>query len=723
MRTAAPRREAPRRAAPRQVARLRAHWVLLAAWLMVLGVGLAAQAPGRVLAADLYRALPAERIDRVPESIMDGGPGIGSGPEGIRSISPRPMTVALTFDDGPDPRWTPQILDLLDKYGVQATFFVLGDQAVKHPDLLQRIQAQGSEIGVHSFSHANLALLAPWQAELEARATQLILEGATGRTTALFRPPFSSSASALDNSTWQTVEFAAAAGYLTVLVSSDGRDWTRPGVPAIVQNLTPSGPEGEIALLHDGGGDRSETVAALDILIPRLLQQGYRVTTASEALGLTVASAPAPQLNQVLGSVLVWGLWFSSLLVSSVTIAMVAGGVIAVARAAFLLVAARRHRRLRAAPRSQKVTEPASIIVPAYNEAAGIEAAVRSLVASTHPVEVIVVDDGSTDGTADLVTALGLERVRVIRQQNGGKPAALNTGLRAARHDLVVMVDGDTVFEPGTVAALVQPFADSTVGAVSGNAKVANRKGLLGHWQHIEYVIGFNMDRRWYDLAGCMPTVPGAVGGFRRQALAQVGGVSDDSLAEDTDLTMSIGRAGWRIVYEETARAWTEAPATLRALWRQRYRWCYGTMQAMWKHRRGILERGSSGRYSRRSLSYMLVFQILLPLLAPAVDVFAVYGLLFQDPLRTAAVWLGFQTLDLLVALYAFRLDGESPRVLWALPVTQFCYRQMMYAVVFQSVATAVAGIRLRWHRMDRYGTFASPASGVPGASTAGPVA
>ena len=132
----------------------------------------------------------------------------------------------------------------------------------------------------------------------------------------------------------------------------------------------------------------------------------------------------------------------------------------------------------------------------------------------------IVVDDGSTDGTADIVERLGLPGVRVIRQRNAGKPAALNTGIRYARADLLVLVDGDTVFQPDTIHRLVQPFADPRVGAVSGNTKVANRRRLLGRWQHLEYVIGFNLDRRMYAVLRCMPTIPGAVGAFRRGGAA-----------------------------------------------------------------------------------------------------------------------------------------------------------------------------------------------------------
>ena len=134
---------------------------------------------------------------------------------------------------------------------------------------------------------------------------------------------------------------------------------------------------------------------------------------------------------------------------------------------------------------------------------------------------------------------------------------------------------------------------------------MANRRGLLGRWQHLEYVMGFNLDRRMFDVRRCMPTVPGAIGAFRRDALTDVGGVRADTLAEDTDLTMALCRAGWRVVYERVAIAWTEAPATLRQLWRQRYRWCYGTMQAMWKHRRAVVEPGRSGRLGRRGLAYL----------------------------------------------------------------------------------------------------------------------
>jgi cellulose synthase/poly-beta-1,6-N-acetylglucosamine synthase-like glycosyltransferase len=325
-------------------------------------------------------------------------------------------------------------------------------------------------------------------------------------------------------------------------------------------------------------------------------------------------------------------------------------------------------------------------------------------------IEVIVVDDGSTDGTADIARAQRLRGVHVVSQPNAGKPAALNTGISLARHDILVLVDGDTVFAPSAMSRLVARFADPHVGAVSGNTKVANRRGLLGRWQHIEYVMGFNLDRRMFDVLGTIPTVPGAIGAFRRETLDDVGGVPSDTLAEDTDLTMAICRSGWRVVYEQSAIAWTEAPSTLRQLWRQRYRWCYGTMQAMWKHRRSVTQRGPSGKFGRRCLTYLAFFHVLLPLTAPVVDLAAIYGILVLNPVHVAAFWLAFTFMQMVACGYALALDRERIRAVWVMPLQQVLYRQLMYLVTIQSVLTALLGTRQRWQASHRTGVFAGDA-------------
>ena len=656
---------------------------------------------------------------KVPTQIAAGGPIVDSSRPNSPGLKVPDKTIVLTFDDGPT-SWTPRILDVLHRHHVKATFFVIGSHVAQDPQLLERMIEDGHEIGVHTFTHINLANVPAWRQRVELDQTQLAIAAATGRTTDLMRPPFSSRPDGLTSSDWQAI--LRSANYRIVFTDLDTKDWKKPGVDKIVAAGTPRGNKGSVVMLHDGGGNRAQTVAGLDKLIVALQARGYTFDTVTEAAGVGSPWHQATQLQQLRGGLVIGLVRVSDAVVSFLRFAFIALAVLAVLRTLLLLLLARRHARLKPPERSgTRIAYPGvSVIVPAFNEELGIAAAVRSLAASDYPeLEILVVDDGSTDGTAAVVEALGIAGVRLIRQQNGGKPAALNTGIAAAKHDVLVLVDGDTVFEIDAMRALVTPLSDAGIGAVSGNTKVGNRGGLLGRWQHIEYVIGFNLDRRMFDVLQCMPTVPGAIGAFRRQALDEVGGVSDDTLAEDTDLTMAICRAGWRVVYAPQARAWTEAPATLGQLWRQRYRWCYGTMQAMWKHRRAVIEGGASGKLGRRGLPYLLAFQVLMPLLAPVIDIAAVYALVFLPSPKIAYVWLGFLAMQYVSAAYAFALDRESPRPLWSLALQQFVYRQLMYLVVIQSVASALYGIRLKWQKLHRTGDMQSAPLGSTHQSTA----
>jgi cellulose synthase/poly-beta-1,6-N-acetylglucosamine synthase-like glycosyltransferase/peptidoglycan/xylan/chitin deacetylase (PgdA/CDA1 family) len=674
--------------------------------------------------------------DAVPAAVREGGPLVDASTASPRTYRMPAGTIALTFDDGPDPRWTPRIAEVLRRHGVSATFFVVGAEVVKHPAIVRDLAADGHELGVHSFSHAELSALPQWRRTWEYSQTQLAIAGTAGVTTSLMRFPYSSTTDAVDNRYWGIFQEAGELGYLNVLTDTDSRDWARPGIDAIVRNATPRGPDGAVVLMHDAGGDREQTVAALDRYIPEMRRRGFRFVTVTQAFGAAARPSAAARVHAPASADLVWRgramVWTVQVArhgLAALTVGLVLAGALTIARSAALFAGAWRHARRRRDPRwrwGPAVTEPVSIVVPAYNERTGIAAAVRSLAGGDHPgIEVVVVDDGSTDGTADAVRALRLPNVRVLRQPNRGKAYALNAGVAAATHDLIVMVDGDTVFEPDAVHRLVQPFADPQVGAVAGNVKVGNRRGMIGRWQHIEYVIGFNLDRRLYDLLRCMPTVPGAIGAFRRRALAEVGGVSDDTLAEDTDLTMALARAGWWVVYEESARAWTEAPATLGQLWTQRYRWSYGTMQAMWKHRAALWARGIPGRFGRRGLPFLALFQVALPLLAPLIDILAIYGVFFYDRAQTAAAWLGMLALQLVAAVVAFRLDGERLRPLVGLPLQQFVYRQLMYLVIIRSALTALAGARLRWQKLRRTGdvAMAHTAGGVSAQAACWPTA
>ncbi|MFD1272855.1 glycosyltransferase [Streptomyces kaempferi] len=543
-----------------------------------------------------HRIQPEAATDKVPEKILDGGPVIDTRGGRTSSLSVPDHRLVLTFDDGPDPKWTPQVLDVLKKHHAHAVFFVTGTMASRYPELVRRMVDEGNEVGLHTFNHPDLSYQSKGRIDWELSQSQLALEGAAGIRTSLFRPPYSSFADAMDNKSWPVTKYIGSRGYITVVNNTDSEDWQKPGVDEIIRRATPEGGKGAIVLMHDSGGDRHQTVEALDRFLPGLQRQGYEFQNLTEALDAPSAHTPVTGLDLWKGKVWIYLVGASD----GVTDVLVAGiaviGVLVFTRFGMMLVLSAAHARrvrrdgFRWGP--VPVTEPVSVLVPAYNEAKCIENTVRSLMASEHPVEVVVVDDGSSDGTARIVEELRLPNVRVVRQLNAGKPAALNRGVANARHDIVVMMDGDTVFEPATVGELVQPFADPSVGAVAGNAKVGNRDSLIGAWQHIEYVMGFNLDRRMYDILRCMPTIPGAVGAFRRSALDRVGGMSDDTLAEDTDITMALHRDGWRVVYAEKARAWTEAPESVQQLWSQRYRWSYGTMQAIWKHRRAVVEKG-----------------------------------------------------------------------------------------------------------------------------------
>ena len=685
-----------------------AHWGLLAVLLIALFVALGLQ----TISQGVGRARTATGGGQAG-LVPGGGAVLFADGSQLQSRNLPDLTVAFTFDDGPDPRWTPEILEVLAREHVPATFFVVGARAAEHPSLVRRELAEGHELGNHTWSHSDLTNAPAWRRNLELSLGQLGLAGSAHVSSALLRPPYSSSPDALDSTQLRSVRKQAQAGYVVVLADRDTEDWMRPGVPRILAGGAPRDTRGHIVLLHDAGGDRSETVAALPALIQRYRQAGYTFTTVSGGLGIaSSANPPVGTARRVQGEFLGLAVRVSSTLVTLTGWVILPLGLLSVLRTFFVIALARRHVRLSARRvAGPQWLPPVTVLVPAYNEAVGIERAIRSLAASDHPdLEIVVVDDGSTDGTGDLVEGLGLPGVRLIRQPNGGKAAALRTGTAAASHDILVMLDGDTVFESDTIRLLVQPLRDPRVGAVSGNTKVGNRRGLLGRWQHLEYVSGFNLDRRLLDLMRCITTVPGAAGAFRREALEAAGGLSSDTLAEDTDITMGILRAGYAVVHEERARAWTEAPSSINDLWRQRYRWGYGTLQCVWKHRGAMFAGGAGRRLGLVGLPYMIFFQVLLPLAAPVIDVFALHGLLAGDANRVMTIWLAYVGLQVVTAGYALRLDNESLWPLWSLPLQQLFYRQLIYLVVIQSVVSAVAGAHLPWHKLHRSGDVAVPA-------------
>ena len=642
----------------------------------------------------------AERYERLPSYYV------------VENTGASPAKVlALTFDDGPDPRWTPRILDVLKSRGVPGTFFVVGVDAEEHIGLIQREYAEGHEIGNHTYSHPNIALTSERRTRLELGITERIIENALGVATILFRPPYNADSQPQTPEEILPIWRAQQLGFVTIGERIDPRDW-EPGATAdrIFDEVRDEAGGGNAVLLHDGGGDRSATVEALPRIIDHFRARGYRFTTVSELMGMTRAQVmPVPSLNEmrwarfegeafdvkstfkkIVGTLFLWAIYLT-LLRSLVygTLALI------------------QKRRARARRFDPAYRPPVSVIIAAYNEEKVIVRTVEAVLANGYDdLEVVVVDDGSKDGTlAVLRKGFGENpRVRIFSQPNAGKSAALNTAIAHAAHEILVALDADTIFRHGTVEKLVRHFADPKIGAVSGNARVGNRQRWITRFQSIEYIYGFNLDRRALDLLNAITVVPGAVGAWRKGLILKLGGFGHDTLAEDTDLTLAIRRMGYTIRYEEEAVAYTEAPEDTRGLAKQRFRWAFGTLQAAWKHRDALFvpKYGSLGFVALPSI---WLFQVALSALSPFAEAAMILALFAGNWRIVLAFYLAFFLLELLTGALAYRLEGEKVHDLTLLFFQRIYYRELMYYVLAKSLLYAMRGRLVGWGKLERRAT------------------
>jgi cellulose synthase/poly-beta-1,6-N-acetylglucosamine synthase-like glycosyltransferase/peptidoglycan/xylan/chitin deacetylase (PgdA/CDA1 family)/spore germination protein YaaH len=649
----------------------------------------------------------------------------------IRRGGDAPGKVALTFDDGPNPEWTPKVLDILKEKGVRATFFIIGENGTANPRLVQRILAEGHDLGNHTFTHPNLGETPESVAGIELNATQRLIEALTGRSTRLFRPPYFGDAEPSTAQEIAPMQVAEKLGYLTVGLKVDPDDWQQPSPELILERIlaqtTDADPEkrGQIILLHDGGGDRSRTVAALPKIIDAIRAKGLDFATASELAHWSKDQAmppvPSDEATPVVNRYVFYTLsWLQDALTWMFLLAIGLGlGRLAVL-CGLALFGFWRLKKLQLPPQADGLS--VSVLIPAFNEAKVIASSIEQILASNHPkIQVLVIDDGSTDGTSDVVRGRYSDdpRVTLIATRNGGKARAINLGLARADGDIVVVLDADTHFEPPTISRLVRWFADPKVGAVAGNAKVGNRINVLTRWQALEYITAQNLERRALATLGCITVVPGAVGAWRREAIAKLGGFPSDTLAEDQDLTIMIQRAGYKVIFDQDAVAWTEAPDTMAGLAKQRFRWAFGTLQCLWKHRRVTLN-PLYGALGLVALPQVWLFQIGLALVSPLVDLLLIAQVIrtLTDYLQhgeqfnsgnlivTASYYAVFMTVDLTAALIAFFMEKKEDRsLLWWLILQRFGYRQIMYYVVAKSVLKALQGRLVGWGKLERKAT------------------
>jgi len=656
----------------------------------------------------------------------------------IEQYGYKPHELALSFDDGPDPVWTPKILDVLKKYHVHATFMVIGEEAEENVGLLKRYIREGHEIGNHTFTHPDISEISPFQLQEELNWTERLFAAELGIQPLYFRPPYSIDQEPDTNDEAAPAYRIQQMGYTIIGNKIDTDDWNEHPrkspqeiTDSVLQQLeemkTLPWMRGSIILMHDGGGNRSATVAALPLLITTLRARGYEIVPVSELMGKTTAEVMPPispkmrwQARVDWVAFLFFG-FFAHFVVDIFFIGDVLMSVRLVLIGIFALIDRFRKRRV-----PPGVYEPrVAVLIPAYNEELVIARTIKSVLQSDYTnIRVIVIDDGSKDRTFDVASEAYPEeiargRLMVLTKANAGKAEALNAGLTHVEEEIYVGIDADTVIAPDAITKLVCHFADPRVGAVAGNAKVGNRVNLWTQWQALEYITSQNFERRAMDLFDVVTVVPGAIGAWRTSAVKRGGCYPVNTVAEDADLTMNLLEQRCKVIYEDGAMAFTEAPATARSLMRQRFRWSFGILQAVFKHRAGARTNLAMGFFA---LPNILIFQILLPLVSPFIDIMFAAGVIhylidrhFHPEAASAAsfeklltYFLAFLVIDFVTSVLAFSLEPRHPANkgdVWLLPhvwLQRFCYRQLFSIVLFRTVKRAIEGRPFNWEKIER---------------------
>jgi peptidoglycan-N-acetylglucosamine deacetylase len=642
-----------------------------------------------------------ENYDSLPSGFVVKKYGVAKGKE-----------VIFTFDDGPDNRYTPEILDILKKENIKAAFFVLGINAENNLSLIKRIYDEGHEIGNHSFFHPNLAVISEQRTILELSTTRKLIESITGHSTILFRPPYDADTEPEQMQEMLPIEKAREENYLTIGASIDPQDW-QPNISAdtILQRIIEQQNYGSIILLHDAGGDRSQTVKALPRIIKYFKDHGYNFGTVAGLLNEKrndvmplITDKNEIYLSQLNWSVAVLINWIDRIIFAFFFL----GIILTLARLLLVGVLAYIHKvkNKNRCKSELDIYPPVSIIVPAYNEEIHIVRNIENLLKQKYPdFEIVFVDDGSKDGTYQEVKKYFSNNncVRIFSKPNGGKASALNCGINKARGEIVVCIDADTQLKPDAVGKLVDCFINENIAAVAGNVKVGNEVNLLSKWQSIEYITSQNFDRRAFELLNSITVVPGAIGAFRKKILLELGGFSEDTLAEDCELTIKLLRNGYTVSYNEKALAFTEVPETVKMFLKQRFRWSFGILQSLWKNRDAIFNHKFKN-LGLIALPNVLIFQFLLPLFSPLAELMMVLAIIGGYWQQLIFYYIIFLILDLLSAFIAFLFEKEDIKKIWLIIPQRIIYRQLMYWILFKSFIAAIRGTLIGWGVLKRTG-------------------
>jgi cellulose synthase/poly-beta-1,6-N-acetylglucosamine synthase-like glycosyltransferase/peptidoglycan/xylan/chitin deacetylase (PgdA/CDA1 family) len=654
-----------------------------------------------------------------------------------------PNEVSLSFDDGPDPTWTPKILKILKEKNVVGTFFMIGSEAQNNVGVMRQVYREGHEIGNHTWFHPDISEISNSSVDLELNLTERLFAAELGVQPLYFRPPYSIDQEPDTNDQAAPADRIQNLGYIIIGDKIDTDDWDE-NPPKSPQEITDSvfqqiadmqtrtWMRGSIILLHDGGGDRAATVAALPILIDALRARGYKIVPVSALMGKTRAEV-MPPLNKHqrwearIDSVafFVWA-FFNHFVIAVFFVGDILMSARLIIIGVFAVIDRLRKRKNFAGP---DYAPRVAVLIPAYNEEKVIVRTIRSVMMSNYKnIRIIVIDDGSKDNTyraacdaypADIASG----RLTVLNKPNGGKADALNYALARTNEEIYVGIDADGVIAHDAITKLVCHFANPEIGAVAGNAKVGNRVNLWTRWQALEYITSQNFERRALDLFDVVMVVPGAIGAWRTQAVKDGGGYHTNTVAEDADLTMNLLEQGYAVIYEDSALAFTEAPVNMDGLMRQRFRWSFGILQAIFKHRGAIARRRAMGLFA---LPNTLIFQILLPLFSPFIDLMFFAGVInyiydrhFHPETASAAsfekllaFFLAFLVIDFAASALAFTLERKHPAskgdawLLFHIWIQRFTYRQVFSIVLFKTVKRAIDGKPFAWDKLDRTATM-----------------
>ncbi len=660
--------------------------------------------------------------------------------------------LVLTFDDGPDPVYTKQILDTLAHYHVPASFFVVGIEAENNIPIIKRIFREGHEIGNHTFFHPNMATVSTRRANLEMDLTRLLIECITGHSTILFRAPFNADSEPTKSEELIPIALSRKKNYVTVGESIDTEDWQKDEIKGFNADTIlnrvikiyerrihnpdtedTSGVNGNIILLHDAGGDRSASVEATGKIIRFFQNRGYTFTTVADLLGKKPDDVmpPVPKgsgyfLLQVNFLFAEFGYISGAVLYSLFLLFLILGAARLLVTGILAAMQQKKESLIVQTPLVMDEWPLVSVIVPAYNEEVNVVSSLQNLLRCDYPsFNIIFVDDGSKDSTYEKVKASfsGHPKIQLFTKANGGKASALNFGIAHSGADYVVCIDADTQLAPDAVSMLMKNFLSpppqvkskrGKVAAVAGTVKVGNEVNILTKWQSIEYTIGQNFDRKAFAFMNAVTVVPGAIGAYNKNALIEVGGFTGDTLAEDCDLTIRILKAGYIVDNESLAIAYTEAPETVKQFMKQRFRWSFGVMQVFWKNKE-LLFNTTHKSLGLIALPDILLFKYIIPVFTPLADLFMLIGLATGNAEKIGVYYLAFVLVDALTAGIAFAFAKEKAwKLFWLIP-QRLIYRWLMLVVLFRSFRKALKGELQLWGVLKRTGNVGET-RGVNGA-------